>query len=321
MSLQLTVACGDYDRTQALIDGTVKPEGLELNWLTLPHGEMWIRMLNYYEFDASEISLSSYVTARTLQKPLTAIPVFPGRAFRHSYIFINSKSGIREPRDLEGKKLGLADFEQTAAVWIRGILQHEYGVSLEKIHWLTWSHERRMEAELPKKYDIQKIPSGMNPEKMLLEGSLDAVILTSLFPSLLKGAPGVRRLFENYKEVEIGYYKKTGIFPIMHTVAIKEELWKKHPWIAVSLYKAFQKAKEIAYQRINDLSPYKLSMAWFREPLKEQEEVLGEDPWSDGLARNRKTVETLIEYLYEQELIRDKPRVEELFAANVLTLG
>jgi 4,5-dihydroxyphthalate decarboxylase len=174
---------------------------------------------------------------------------------------------------------------------------------------------------LPKKYDIQKIPSGASPEKMLLEGSLDAVILTSLFPSLLSGAPGVRRLFENYKEVEIGYFKKTGIFPIMHTVAIKEELWKKHPWIAVSLYKAFQKAKEIAYQRINDLSPYKLSMAWFREPLKEQREVLGEDPWSDGLARNRKTVETLIEYLYEQELIRDNPKVEELFAPNALALG
>lgn len=140
--LQLTVACGDYDRTQALIDGTIKPEGLELNWLTLPHGEMWTRMLNYYEFDASEISLSSYVTARTLHKPLIAIPVFPGQAFRHSYVFVNTKSGIREPRDLMGKKVGLAEFEQTAAVWVRGILQHEYGVSLEKIRWLTWSAQR-----------------------------------------------------------------------------------------------------------------------------------------------------------------------------------
>jgi 4,5-dihydroxyphthalate decarboxylase len=321
MSLQLTVACGDYDRTQALIDGTVKPEGLELNWLTLPHGEIWTRMLNYYDFDASEISLSSYVTARTLHKPLTAIPVFPGRAFRHSYIFVNTKSGIREPQDLMGKKLGLAEFEQTAAVWIRGILQHEYGVSLEKIRWLTWFPEQRMEVELPKKYDIQKIPSGVSPEKLLMDGSLDAVILTSLFPSLLNGAPGVRRLFENYKEVEIGYFKKTGIFPIMHTVAIREALWKEHPWIAVSLYKAFQKAKELAYQRMNDLSPYKISMAWFREPMREQREVLGEDPWCDGLAKNRKTLETLIEYLYEQELIREKPKVEELFAPNVLALG
>jgi 4,5-dihydroxyphthalate decarboxylase len=212
MSLQLTLACGDYDRTQPLIDGTVKPEGLELNWLTLPHGEIWIRMLNYYDFDASEISLSSYVTARTLHKPLTAIPVFPGRAFRHSYIFINTQSGIREPRDLEGKKLGLAEFEQTAAVWIRGILQHEYGVSLEKIHWLTWSPERRMEAQLPKKYDIQKIPAGVSPEKLLIEGGLDAVILTSLFPSLLNGAPGVTRLFENYKEVESAITRKLGFF-------------------------------------------------------------------------------------------------------------
>ena len=320
MSLQLTVACGDYDRTQALIDGTVKPEGLELNWLTLPHGEIWTRMLNYYDFDASEISLSSYVTARTLHKPLTAIPVFPGRAFRHSYIFINAKSGIREPRDLEGKKLGLAEFEQTAAVWIRGILQHDYGVTLEKIHWLTWFPERRMDAHLPKKYDIQKVPLGVSPEKLLVEGSLDAVILTSLFPSLLNGVPGIKRLFENYKEVEIGFYKKTGIFPIMHTVAIREELWKEHPWIGASLYKAFQKAKELAYQRMNDLSPYKISMAWFREPMREQREVLGEDPWCDGLKKNRKTLETLVEYLYEQELIREKPKVEVLFAPNALAL-
>ena len=128
MSLQLTIACGDYDRTHPLIDGSIKPEGLELNWLVLPHLEIWTRMLNYYDFDASEISLSSYLIARTIGKPLTAIPVFPARAFRHSYVFINTKSGIREPKDLMGKRVGLAEFQQTATVWVRGTLQHEYGV-------------------------------------------------------------------------------------------------------------------------------------------------------------------------------------------------
>ena len=130
MSLQLTIACGDYDRTHPLIDGSIKPEGLELNWLVLPHLEIWTRMLNYYDFDASEISLSSYLIARTIGKPLTAIPVFPARAFRHSYIFINTKSGIQEPKDLMGKRVGLAEFQQTATVWVRGTLQHEYGVKL-----------------------------------------------------------------------------------------------------------------------------------------------------------------------------------------------
>ena len=317
---QLTFACGDYDRTQALIDGTVRPEGLELNWLILPHQEIWTRMLNYYEFDASELSLSSYIIAKTLGKPLIAIPVFPARAFRHSYVFVNTKSGIREPRDLMGKRVGLAEFQQTATVWVRGILQHEYGVSLEKVRWFTWVKQDRMEIDMPGHYNIQKIPEGVSPDHLLIEGELDAIICASLFPSLLRGHPNVRRLFENYKEVEATYYKKTGIFPIMHTVAIREELWRDCPWIATSLFKAFQKAKEIAYQKVNDASPYKISMVWFREPIKEQQEILGDDPWPYGLARNRKTVETLAQYLFEQGLIKKKPSIEELFAPNSLNL-
>jgi 4,5-dihydroxyphthalate decarboxylase len=320
MRRQLTFACGDYDRTQALIDGTVKPEGLELNWLVLPHQEIWTRMLNHYEFDASELSLSSYLIARTIGKPLIAIPVFPARAFRHSYIFVNTKSDIKEPPDLMGKRVGLAEFQQTATVWVRGILQHEYGVSLEKIRWFTWVKQDRMAIEMSHRYDVQKIPEGVSPDQLLIEGELDAMICANLFPSLLRGAPNVRRLFENYEEVEIAYYKKTGIFPIMHTVAIREELWKECPWIATSLFKAFQKAKELAYQRVNDISPYKISLAWFREPVKKQKEILGDDPWPYGLERNRKTVETLMGYLYEQGLAKRKIGVEELFAPNTLNL-
>ena len=320
MDRPLTIACGDYDRTHALVDGSVKPEGLSLNWLDLPHLEIWTRMLNYYDFDASEISLSSFTIAKMAGKPLVGIPVFPGRAFRHSYIFVNSNSGIREPQDLMGKKVGLGEFQQTATVWVRGILQHEYGVSLEKIRWLTWTQHSRMEMELPKRYDVQKIPAGVKPDELLIKGELDAVILTSLFPSFALGAPNVRRLFENYQEVETAYFKKTGIFPIMHTVTMREDLWKEHPWIATSLYKAFQKSKQIAYVRLNDLSPYKLSMAWFRKPMAAQREALGEDPWCDGIEKNRHTIETLIDYLYEQEMIKKKPSVEDLFAPNTLTL-
>ena len=320
MRRQLTFACGDYDRTQALIDGTVKPEGLELNWLVLPHLEIWTRMLNHYEFDASELSLSSYLIARTLGKPLIAIPVFPARAFRHSYIFVNTKSGIKEPRDLMGKTVGLAEFQQTATVWVRGILQHEYGVSLEKIRWFTWVKQDRMAIEMSHRYDVQKIPEGINPDQLLIDGELDAMICANLFPSLLRGAPNVRRLFENYEEVEVAYYKKTGIFPIMHTVAMREELWKECPWIATSLFKAFQRAKELAYQRVNDVSPYKISLAWFREPVRKQKEILGDDPWPYGLEKNRQTVETLMGYLYEQGLAKRKIGVEELFAPNTLNL-
>jgi 4,5-dihydroxyphthalate decarboxylase len=320
MPRQLTIACGDYDRTHPLIDGTVKAEGLDLNWLVLPHLEIWTRMLNYYDFDASEISLSSYLIARTIGKPLIAIPVFPARAFRHSYVFINTKSGIRGPKDLMGKRVGLAEFQQTATVWVRGMLQHEYGVNLDAIEWYTWTPHSRMEMELPKRYSVHQIAPDRKPDQMLFNGELDAVIMASLFPSLLSPPPHVRRLFENYEEVEAVYFRKTGIFPIMHAVALRQDLWEEHPWIARSLFKAFQRAKENAYERLNDVSPYKISLAWFRRPVEEQKQILGADPWPYGLEKNRDVVATLMNYLNEQGLAKEKLEVDKLFAANTLDL-
>ncbi len=320
MALQLTIACGDYDRTHPLIDGSVKPEGIDLNWLTLPHLEIWTRMLNYYDFDLSEISLSSYITARTLGMPLTAIPVFPARAFRHSYVFINTKSGIREPKDLMGKRVGLGEFQQTATVWIRGILQHEYGVDLDEIDWVLWTPHARMETPLPKRYKVSRIPAGGKPDQMLFDGELDAIMVPSLFPSLFAPPPHVRRLFQDYPAVEREYFKQTGIFPIMHSIALRQDVWEKHPWIARSLFKGFQRAKEDAYARLTDLSPYKLSLAWFREPVEEQRLLLGNDPWPYGLENNRHVVETLATYLYEQGLADRLMKMEDLFAPNTLDL-
>jgi len=251
---------------------------------------------------------------------LTAIPVFPARAFRHSYIFINTRSGIREPRDLMGKRVGLAEFQQTATVWVRGTLQHEYGVNLEEIEWFTWMPRPRMEIEMPDRYSVHQIPPDRKPDQMLFNGELDAVICASLFPSLLNPPPHVRRLFENYEEVEAAYFKKTGIFPIMHSVALRQELWQENPWIARSLFKAFQRAKENAYERLNDTSPYKISLAWFRGPVEEQREILGDDPWPYGLEKNRHVVAALMDYLYEQGLVKEKLEVEKLFAPNTLDL-
>ena len=319
MSLQLTIACGDYDRTHPLIDGSVKPEGLELNWLVLPHLEIWKRMLNYYDFDASEISLSSYLIARTMGKPLIAIPVFPARTFRHSYIFINTKSGIREPKDLMGKRVGLAEFQQTATVWVRGILQHEYGVDLDDIEWHTWT-PARMEIEMPKRYRVTHIAPDRQPDQMLFNGELDAIIIPSLFPSLFQPPPHVRRLFEDAPKVEAEYFKKTGIFPIMHSVALRQDVWEAHPWIARSLFKAFQRAKEDAYARLNDVSPYKISLAWFRGPVEEQRNILGDDPWPYGLDKNRHVVATLMRYLHEQGLVQKELEMEKVFAPNTLDL-
>jgi 4,5-dihydroxyphthalate decarboxylase len=255
-----------------------------------------------------------------MEKPLTAIPVFPARAFRHSYVFINTKSGIREPKDLMGKRLGLAEFQQTATVWIRGILQHEYGVKLEDIEWFTWVPRSRMEMEMPKRYKITHLAPDRKPDQMLFDGELDAIMVPSLFPSLFNPPPHIRRLFEDYPNVEVEYYRKTGIFPIMHSVSLRQDMWEKHPWIARSLFKAFQRAKEDAYARLNDLTPYKLSLAWLRGPVEEQRRILGDDPWPYGLEKNRHVVETLMTYLHEQGLAAKKLPVEALFAPNTLDL-
>jgi 4,5-dihydroxyphthalate decarboxylase len=313
----LTIACGDYDRTRPLIDGTVKPDGLELNWLVLPHQEMWTRMLDRYEFDASELSLANYLIARTTGKPLIAIPIFPARAFRHAYVFVNTRSGIREPRDLAGKRVGLAEFPQTATVWVRGILQHDYEVPLREIRWVTWTRTR-VEVDLAG-YRVEEVPEGNEPVKMLIEGDLDAMIIPFVPPAFL-GAAQVKRLFENYREVEVAYFKRSGIFPIMHTVVMREELWREVPWIAPSLFNAFQEAKRVAYGNLDNPSPYKISLAWARETFAEQKTLLGPDPWAYGLAKNRHVLETLVGYLYEQGLVRKRLPIEEFFAPNTREL-
>jgi 4,5-dihydroxyphthalate decarboxylase len=320
MPLQLTIACGDYDRTHPLIDGSVKAEGVELNWLVLPHLEIWTRMLNYYDFDASEISLSSYITARAMGKPLIAIPVFPARAFRHSYIFVNTRSGIGEPKELSGKRVGLGEFQQTATVWMRGILQHEYGVRLEEIEWYLWTARPRMEMELPKQYRFRRIPPERKADEMLFDGELDAIMLPTLFPSLVNPPSHIRCLFADAAKVEADYFQRTGIFPIMHAIALREDIWERHPWIARSLFKAFERAKADAYARLQDLSPYKLSLAWCREAVGAQEQILGGDPWQYGFAKNCHVIETLALYLHEQGLIDRHIEAEALFAPNTLDL-
>lgn len=318
MARQLKFACGAYDRTRPLIDGRVKPEDLEFDWRVLSPHEIWTRMLNHYEFDASEMSLASYLIARTLDKPLIAIPVFPARSFRHSFLFVNTKSGITRPKDLEGKQVAQAEFQQTAAVMIRGILHNDYGVDLETIHWFNW-YEPRSEITLHKPYKTEILPSAKVAEQMLEQGELDAMICASLPQVFLDGSPNVQRLFDNPKQEEIAYYRKTRIFPIMHTVVIQEELWRADPWIATSLMKAFQQAKQIAYDTLNSRLPFRVSLAWLSEPLKEQKEILGDDPWAYGFAKNKHNVEVLMQYLLEQGLVSKTLKAEEVFAPNTLS--
>lgn len=310
--LHLTLACGDYEIVRALMDGSVKPDGIELTVLTDMTSDIrhW-RMIRNREFDVAELSMSNYLMAKFRGLPFAAIPVFLHRRFRHGFIFLNANKGIRKPADLIGKKVGLRNFQATSNLWIRGILEHDFQAPHKKINWLT-QDEEEVEFTPPPDLSLKRTPAGKRVEEMLVEGELDALVHPELIRPILDRDPRVKRLFENYKELEMDYYKRTGIFPIMHTTAIRQEVVERYPWVPTNLTQAFEQAKARAYQRMEN--PRRVPLAWFRHALEEQEDILGKDPWVYGLgAANRKNLDTLIGYSHEQGLIGRKIPLEELF--------
>lgn len=308
--LRLTLACGDYDLTRALLDGKVEPDGIELISLSMPSPERHWRMISNQEFDVCEFSMCQYLVSKAKGEPLIAIPVFPHRRFRHSYIFVNTKAGIKSPKDLEGKRVGLRSSQNTAGLWIRGMLQHYYKVSLKKIAWITQNAEP-IAVTSKAGFKMDQVAPGDNIDSMLVRGELAAAIYPDILPSYDRGAKEVKLLFDNPVKEEMQYFKDTGFFPIMHTVVIKQAVVEEYPWVAKSLQNAFQKAKEICYHRMED--PRKVSLAWFRHYWEEQKRILGHDPWVYGLAENKKSLEMMISYAYEQGLIPRKFKLEELF--------
>lgn len=313
--INLTLATGDYESIRALKEGTVKPDGIELTVLTDMNSDVrhW-RMLRNREFDVAELSMSNYLMAKYTDLPFTAIPVFLHRRFRHSFIFLNSTKGIIKPRDLIGKKVGLRNFQATANLWIRGILEHEHDVPHRSIDWYKQDDEE-VEWVPPRDLNIQRIAAGKSVEKMLVEGELDALIHPELIQPILDKDTRVTRLFPNYRDLEMDYYKRTGIFPIMHTTAIKQEIVDKYPWVPINLMQAFQESKQAAYRRM--ANPRIVPLAWFRYFLEEQEEVLGPDPWVYGLGKvNKMALETLMHYSREQGLLGRNMTLDELFVST-----
>lgn len=310
--LRLTLACGDYEIVRPLKDGTVKPDGIELSVLTdMDATTRHWRTIRNHEFDISELSMSSYLMAKSRGQAFTAIPIFLHRRFRHGFIFVNADKGIHKPKDLISRKVGVNTFQATANLWMRGILEHDYNVPHKKLHWVV-EKEEAVAFTPPADLMWTRTPPGKTLETMLAEGELDAVLHPNVLTPILEKDPRVKRLFENYKELEIDYYKRTGIFPIMHTTAIKQEIVDQHPWVPVNMMLAFERAKEIAYKRMEN--PRIVPLAWFRSALEEQEHILGKDPWVYGLGEaNRKNLETLIRYSYEQGLIGRQIPLEELF--------
>lgn len=322
--MRFTLACWDYDRTRALQDGRAPVEGVELTYLPLRVEETFWRMLRYQEFDAAELSLGSYLMAREKGYPrLIAIPVFPSRAFRHSCIYINTDSGIKEPKDLVGKKVGVPEYQITMAIWARGILQHEYGVKPEQMKWFTGGEEHpgredKIRHDLPPNLDIRPIGQEQTLSSMLERGELDAVISAHMPSPFVRRSPKVRRLIQNFRAVERDYYRRTKIFPTMHTVALREEIYEKNPWVAQSLCKAFAESKRICQESMYEFSALKYMLAWSIAEMEEEREILGEDLWPYGLEANRHVLEALVQYAHEQGLIKSRLDLKSLFAPSTL---
>ena len=322
--LRVTLACWDYDRTRALQEGRVQVEGVELTYLPLRVEETFWRMLRHQEFDAAELSMGSYLLSRENGSPrFVAIPVFPSRAFRHSCIYINTDSGIKEPKDLIGKRVGVAEYQITMAIWARGTLQHEYGVPPEKMKWFTGGEEQpgrvdKVNHDLPPSIDIRPIGPEQTLSSMLESGEIDAMMSAHMPLSFVRRSPKVRRLFPNFREVEREYYQRTKIFPIMHTVVLREDVYQRHPWVAQTLFKAFCEAKRICQASMYEFSALKYMLAWSIAEMEEEREIFGEDPWPYGLEANRHVLETLVQYAHEQGLIKKTVDLESLFVPSTL---
>jgi len=317
-TLDLTLAIGDYDRTSALKTGLVRPQGVDLNILTLTPEEIFYRMGRFREFDACEFSLSTYTIRRGRGEPLIAIPVFPSKMFRHSSIFIGDKAGIREPKDLRGKRVGVPKYHMTAAVWIRGLLEDEYGVATKDIRWFEGGEGakvKEVDVTLPPDVRLEHVPDGKNLGDMVAAGELDAFIGARRPAAYGKG---VSRLFPDFRKVERAYYERTGIFPIMHTVVLKEEQVTHHPWLPRSLYDAFTEAKRLAYERLHFTAALLTSLPWQVAEAEETRALMGDDPFAYGIARNRKTVEALAAYSFRQNLAPRRLTVEEMFVPSML---
>jgi 4,5-dihydroxyphthalate decarboxylase len=310
--LALTLACGDYEIVRALKEGTVAPDGVDLTVLTRMDSTTrhW-RFLRNGDFDVAECSASAFITAHDQQRPFVALPVFLHRRFRHGFIFINTKKGITRAADLVGRRIGVKSFQLTAANWCRGILEHEYGVPHKSVEWVT-ERDEDVEFRQATGLNISKISDDKSLDDMLASGEIDAMMSGAFPRPFLAGDPNVGRLFPNYEEEEKTYYRKTGIFPIMHVLGIRKEIVDEHPWIAINLYRAFDEAKAQAMRRMEN--PRIVPLAWYRSAWEAQIQILGKDPWEYGLTeKNLRNLNALTGYSAEQGLTSRRIDAAELF--------
>lgn len=322
--LQVSYAGHLSDRVQDLYYGKVQPEGIELHFIPLPPVQAFNRMLRG-DFQCGEMSFSTYVIkAARHDQQFVAIPVFPSRTFRHSAIYVNHSAGIAKPGDLIGKRVGVPEYQMTAALWARGMLEHEYGVAAADIYWIAGGltaagRKPLIELTIPG-IDVE-YEGSRTLNDMLLAGEIDALLAPQVPPAVRAGDPRVGYLFPDVPQVERAYFKKTGIFPIMHTVVLRKDFYEEHPWAAVSLYEAFEKAKANCMRELRIEEPLPISLPWISQFADSIRAEMGEDYWPYGIEKNRTTIEALCAYSFEQGLAPRKVEINELFAPSVANLA
>ena len=319
-NLPLSIACGPYDRMAAIADGRVKIEGVDATYIAIQSGpEIFRRMIKNHEFDVSEMSASTYLSARSKGGfPFIAIPVFPSKVFRHSYVFINKTSGIEKPSDLAGRRVGMMGYQQTAAVWIRGMLQEDYGLDLRSVRWLDGGSDAPFsgggkEVKIPHGINIEVIPDHIAMSELLATGEINAM-LGARHPASFGKSPDIVRLFPNYREVERDYFRRTAIFPIMHTLVIREALHEEHSWLASSLFKAFTQAKAAADRDMRFSGAMKYALPWLHNDIDEIDALFGGDPFCYGLDENRTSLAALARYLHDQGFVDRTIDIDKIFA-------
>ncbi|MDQ1484970.1 MAG: 4,5-dihydroxyphthalate decarboxylase [Actinomycetota bacterium] len=323
--LPLSLACGDYDRTRALHDGSVTATGIDLTCLRLPVEEIFFRTARFAEFDIAEMSLSSYLLSLDDDGfgKFVAIPVFPSRSFRHNGIYVHAGSGIDEPAQLVGRVVGVPEFQLTAVVWIRGLLAEHYGVPADSVDYRTGGlhapgRQEKLKLQLPAGVRAEAIPEGKTLSDMLAAGEIDALYTPRVPKSYRLQPDRVRRLFADVQGEEMRYFHKTGLFPLMHTVVIRRDVYEANRWIARSLLEAFEIAKQDALRDLDETAALRYMLPWLVLEVERTHAALGKDYWTYGLAGNEANLATLIRYSNEQGLARRRFDPAELFAPETL---
>ena len=324
--LTLSLSCVDYDRTRAIFEGKVRVAGCDIVPTAMSPEEAFHRAFKFQEFDISELSMSSYMNQVAKDgSPYVGIPAFLSRMFRHSSIYIRTDKGIDKPEDLKGKVVGVPEYQMTAALWVRGMLQDEYGVQPADMSWRDGGLEEggkipNVNLKLPEGGHLETIPTDRTLSEMLDTGEIDALI-SARAPSCFGQNADVTRLFQDYRAAEEAYYKKTGLFPIMHIVGIRKSLVEQHPWLPVNILNAFIEAKQICYTNLAKVGHLFTTLPWPVDEFEAAKKLMGEDYWPYGVHKNAAVIEAMSRYSFEQGLTARNLTAQDLFAPSTFELA